>query len=371
MELAVKCGNLDSIKMLLQDERIDPLMRGNWILERACQERNLDLVQMIVNEDENQKYHVKFFGTHTSFNRACHHRSFKMLDMLCKRFKFTYHPENRGYLKSIAYDSEAKLRDFVFQNITSLPQDLIDTLVMIFVKQNHVSTLRLLISMREIEYTDVEYFGFFREACTRGNLDVVDFFLKETSLDPSLQSNIAIQLACNFQRLDVIKLLLQDPRVDPSDNHNFAIINACQKEHNCVAELLLRHQRVDPSDKDCLALKSVIYPENMVILELLVRRGNVDLSVCNNHILDTCCREGRRDLIEIILQDPRVNPSDNQNSAIQNAHKSGHKGILPMLINDRRFTINPYDRNFRLIRDLIDQYGSMDREPPNKIQRQS
>jgi hypothetical protein len=68
---------------------------------------------------------------------------------------------------------------------------------------------------------------------------VVRLLLSDERVDPSADTNYAIQVASENGHVEVVRLLLSDERVDPSDGKNGAIRCASKNGHIEVVKLLL------------------------------------------------------------------------------------------------------------------------------------
>jgi len=84
-------------------------------------------------------------------------------------------------------------------------------------------------------------------ASLAGQLPVVNRLLQDERVDPSIEDNQAIQYASENGHLAVVNRLLQDERVNPTANNNGAIRQASQKGHPLVIERLLEDERVSSS----------------------------------------------------------------------------------------------------------------------------
>ena len=84
----------------------------------------------------------------------------------------------------------------------------------------------------------------FISSAGKGNYEMVEYFLKFTNIDPTINKNEAIIVSSRNGHLDVVELLLSDSRVDPSSNGNEAIRFASENGHLEVVKLLLSDARV-------------------------------------------------------------------------------------------------------------------------------
>ena len=78
----------------------------------------------------------------------------------------------------------------------------------------------------------------------KGKLNVFEFLLNNTKINPSKNFNHAIILSSRAGKIDFVKLLLNDPRVDPSDDNNSAINLAYHNQYDDCVALLRNDKRV-------------------------------------------------------------------------------------------------------------------------------
>ena len=74
--------------------------------------------------------------------------------------------------------------------------------------------------------TTIEQFIELRLACERGDLALVENLIEHHHVDPSMNYNMAIQVASMNGQLPIVQRLLQDHRVNPADLDNSALIGA-------------------------------------------------------------------------------------------------------------------------------------------------
>jgi ankyrin repeat protein len=84
--------------------------------------------------------------------------------------------------------------------------------------------------------------------------------LKDKRVDPSDDSNLAIQWASGKGHMDLVKMLLKYPRVDPSDENNEAVREAMTNGHIEVMKILLEDQRVYPPGEN----------DDAIVIELIL-----------------------------------------------------------------------------------------------------
>lgn len=155
------------------------------------------------------------------------------------------------------------------------------------------------------------YQELFLNAVRVGNVEIVQFFLRQTHimLDPAANGNMAIQEASVHGHVEIIRLLLACPGVDPAAENNSPLQRAVYFNHTEAARLLLSaDSRVDPT--------------------------------CHgDYLLQMVAREGYVDMVQLLLADPRINPSSCFNAPIQRAAQRNQIEVARLLLADARVNL--------------------------------
>jgi hypothetical protein len=131
----------------------------------------------------------------------------------------------------------------------------------------------------------------FFNAVQSGDFKQVDYFLVNTSIDPSILDNKAIQVATENGNFLIIDRLLEDQRVDPNQG---------------LRSLAKADDNIDPNVR-------------MAILDRLLEDPRTDPSLGDNYAIIFASRCGIIKLVDRLLQDHRVDPSAQNNRAIIDA----------------------------------------------------
>ncbi|MCI0381476.1 MAG: ankyrin repeat domain-containing protein [Chlamydiae bacterium] len=159
-------------------------------------------------------------------------------------------------------------------------------------------------------------------ACEKGYIAIVKELINsgidlnnpevESGIDPSMNHNIAIEVASKYGHLEIVKELLKDSRVDPSDDYvktNGAILFASANGHLEVVKELLKDSRVDPSANNQEALQCAIKNNYLEVVKELLKDSRVDPSANGQAALKAAKTNRRKKIEEELLKDPRVDPS--------------------------------------------------------------
>lgn len=88
----------------------------------------------------------------------------------------------------------------------------------------------------------------FRIAACNGKLAIAEFLLP--FVDPGWNDNIALRCASQLGETMMIQFLLKQPTVDPSSFHNSALVASITNRKYNAVKVLLNDIRVDPTDSE-------------------------------------------------------------------------------------------------------------------------
>jgi len=121
-------------------------------------------------------------------------------------------------------------------------------------------------------------------ASTHGHTGAVNLLLADPRVDPSARNDESIQRASRNGYAEVVKLLLLDNRVNPAADTNDALQFAVKNEHVSVIELLLADPRVNPADDNNSAIAWARYSGNHRVFNLLLAHPRIPLNMKNQNI---------------------------------------------------------------------------------------
>ena len=118
----------------------------------------------------------------------------------------------------------------------------------------------------------------FQHACRCGYITIVQRFLTDERLDPTMYNN-AIQISSYNGHADVVQLLLADGRADPTAGNSWAILWSSFEGHADVVKLLLADGRADPTADDNYAICVSSNNGHADVVQLLLADGRADPTV--------------------------------------------------------------------------------------------
>ncbi len=137
-----------------------------------------------------------------------------------------------------------------------------------------------------------------RLASEYGHLDMVVELLKDPRVDPGDKNNYAITWAIQNDHIEVARLLLKDSRVDP----NAALYPAVSGYHNDLVKEILKNPKVDPSYDDDKALIKASSSGNLEVVKLLLSDDRVNPSAQNNRAILWAIDDKHIEVVELLLK---------------------------------------------------------------------
>lgn len=181
LEFACWAGDLETVRVLLQDPRTCPSANCSRSLRLAVRQGHLEIVRLILLLDKDKEI-----------------------------------------------DAGAKL----------------DYAVRRSCRWGHLEILHLLLSRIDVDPSARDNEAII-EAAMNGHVEITRTLLRHPKVDPAARYNTAIGLASKWGETEIVQLLLADPRVDPSDDGNWALRQASAKGHVDIVRLLISHPKVD------------------------------------------------------------------------------------------------------------------------------
>ena len=152
-----------------------------------------------------------------------------------------------------------------------------------------------------------------KEAIMDDNLEDV----KSLVVDPTVDKNLAIQLAANYGQLNIVKFLVTLPGVDPTIYSNNVVRLAAQSGHIDVVKFLVTLPGVDPTILDNITIQYAAVCGHLEVVKFLVTLPGVDPAANGNHAIKWAALNGHLEFVKYLLTFPGVDPTADDNQAIQ------------------------------------------------------
>lgn len=124
----------------------------------------------------------------------------------------------------------------------------------------------------------------FMEACYAGHPSVINFFLDDPTIDPTVEEQLCLRMACRDRQMGLVRRLLSRPGVKVSARNHEALWWAIDNRDLPLIDLLLQHG-ADPSVND----------------NEMLRRA--DPQIINTFVRDAIQRD-RQPIIDSLLKNP-------------------------------------------------------------------
>jgi len=217
--------------------------------------------------------------------------------------------------------------------------------------QLNISTLEGVVSSENVEWRKVfddihrlfsEGGDIFKNACSEGNLSVVEIMLSNSKFDEIINfADKPIKGAIRGRFVKVVRRLLEDGRFDPNTGYctYSPLSEACDVSSFEIVKMLLEDKRVNMSTRHNLfALYSVGRQKDIEIVKLFLSDNRVDPNTGGCLIIEASA-EGNIEIVKLLLLDPRIDPSIRDDEAMKLAMENEHFEVAELLKADNR--VNP------------------------------
>lgn len=222
---ASESGQLDTVRMLLKDERVDPSVTLNYPFRQACAHHHEDVAIELL---KHPKLKVDV-NEHIFISHACKYNCYKVVAEL-----LTVYNANPFILNNLVLFWARKNNHIdIIKFILNYPKNSNNTLETFFDNPNNVSENPILV----IDSILIS-------ALNNENLDISKLLLKDKRVDPSRDKNYALKIACKKGMSEIIELLLKDKRIDPSCDNNKCLFLSLKRKNYNIVNLLLSDIRV-------------------------------------------------------------------------------------------------------------------------------
>ena len=232
---AVRNGQIEIVRLLLQDERFYPGYEDGLAIRSAIQYDHIEIVKLLLNDPR-----VDTWG---SFRESIKYNRIEIFKLLLADDRVDPADDDN---RAIIYAAE----------------------------KGRVKGFKLLLADYRVDPSDLNNAAI-RLASGNGHPEIVKLLLADQRVNPAADDNYAIIFASENGHVEIVKLLLEDGRADPSASNNQAIKLAYQHNHFEVVKLLLLYYYYHEL-LDCPTTLYLIeqIPELEEILKLLIYMTN-------------------------------------------------------------------------------------------------
>lgn len=242
VQLALVLRELDTVKLLLEDPRVDPTLNDSKILLIAADLGYTEIVTLLLT-----KHQVDPAAqNNAAIKSAASQGHTGVLALLLADKRVNPAAENNvsiqlasenGHTNIVALllaDKRAKpdVDGFIACNVFN---GRIDTVVNTFLAQCLINK-----QVNPAENNSAAL----RKACSNNHRDIVKLLLVDKRVNPAVENNLVLKWASKNGFIDIVELLLDAPQVDPASDKNMPIQLASENGHREIVKLLLSCSRV-------------------------------------------------------------------------------------------------------------------------------
>jgi ankyrin repeat protein len=260
LEWSCKENHTRVVKLLLEDSRVDPCFPEFEAFLVACENGNRDIIELFLQHPRVRPERIVTRGINHVVKSTILPIALRKRYTKSSKFLLEYLNElpDPGFNSALQYCSLA-----VDSSLTASDEAL-DSTSPIFTDPKIQDILNQIPKGYPSNFYDLV------RSCVDGHLELVQLYLQDPHIDPSLGSNVCIRLACLLGNSKIVEMLLQHPLVDPSDQANQAIYLAAKEGHETVIQLLLMNKRVDPHANNQVAIRKAVANQHYTIAKRLL-----------------------------------------------------------------------------------------------------
>nr|QBK88077.1 MAG: ankyrin repeat protein [Marseillevirus LCMAC202] len=240
---AIKVGDAETVKRLLENPVVDPTANHNWPLRASSAYGQADVVKLFLADGRADPT--------ANDNQA---------------------------IRLSSQNGHADVVQLLLADGRADPTVHDNKLIQLSSQNGHADVVKLLLADGRVDPTTGKNYAI-QLSSQQGHADVVKLLLADGRADPTADSNFAIRLSSMKGHADVVQLLLADGRADPAAYDNKPLLFSSKNGHTDVVKLLLADGRADPTAMDNKAIKLATRGEHTEIVELLSQDPRVVIPI--------------------------------------------------------------------------------------------
>lgn len=268
---AVQNGQIDVVKYLISDHRVDLTANNYAMVKNAVKHNQLDILKLLLDH----------YNINPSFNND----------------ELVIAAATYGYLETVRY---------LVKNRHVDPSADSNTCIINASLRGYTDMVKFLLTQPGVNPADNSNIALIH-ACKQNHLDVVQTLLADRRVDPCDENNYALTQALNNDNEDIVVCLLKDGRIDPSYNSNRIFRRYCSHIGE-ITDMVLKHPKFNPSLNDYRLINDLFDRCAIPNLIKLLQHPMVDPSCNNNKFLymAVCRCSEYKPVVEHLVSDKRV-----------------------------------------------------------------
>jgi ankyrin repeat protein len=273
---AVFYSQLEILKILLEDPRLNPCTETDLSISYAAQCNNIEILELL------------------------------LLDT-----RFDPSVEDNHAIESVIYD-KTKLKSAKLLLLDNRVQPNLTKYFRVAVFNYCLDTVKLILS--EPSFIPNEFVNMiipYQRTELWYSSDVLKLLIIDNRFNPAAINNEAIRFASEHNHSDIVALLLSDPRVDPGTDDNLPILRAARHGYFVIVKLLINDDRVDPCARNNATLWMAADSGHFETVKVLLSDPRVNPCDGNNAMLRISATNGHTEVVKLLLNDHRFQIYDN------------------------------------------------------------
>lgn len=310
------------VRLLLNDGRVDPTANGNAVLLDAMMEGNAGIVRLLLNDGRVSPV----YPSEQTLMEATSRGHLKVVKAVLEDGRYIHHIST--CMEEACYSAQLDIIKYILVNfpVTDnrvkmafsiiLSRQDVDILSIVIDRRKHQPYLGLmrrvffswidkvvkydvviiLKALRELYITRDEEMRLLQLAAINNSVDIVSFFLEVsknvyTREERLIYISKALITAAKHASLETVRILLLDEDVNPAYKESSCLFQAMVYGHYHILEILLKDRRVEPAAGNFRALGIAVRSRNEVLIELIIKYLRNKVPCDYTHRLMTHLRE--------------------------------------------------------------------------------
>ena len=194
LRIAVKNNQVEIVKYLLKNKKVNPRAKNDEAVIKAAQNNNKEIINLLLEHDLNLVSKDNRFIRNIIFNNE--------LELLKKVFNNKNYQSKSTYIAAWEEAAAKKNKEIINYLIERNDYNLIDKahdLIKRLVKEGNLEYLKLLINKMNVEEKQKNLYFALRESCKHKQLDIFKYIVEEEKINPltSRSKNIMIVIENN------------------------------------------------------------------------------------------------------------------------------------------------------------------------------
>lgn len=235
---AARLGHEKIVRLLLNDERIDPTKNQHLSIRIAAKYGHLGVTRVLLADGRANPVKKNKAGKNAVIKAIRHNRV-----EIVKLFLQDSRVNPVEVYNYAAIERRESIITFMLEKNYAKPEAAGSIAFILAVKRNDSELVKRLLALPDIKpYTHNN--EAFKLACANNFLTIVDALLMDSRINPRASDNKGIRDAAGIGHFQIVSRLLEDQRINPCANNNQAFVSAMSGKNTNMMKRLLSDKRV-------------------------------------------------------------------------------------------------------------------------------